>query len=121
MGEYEIQVLDSWGRRKLGGGDMGAVYGASPPQVNASKKPGQWQQYVIDFRAPKFDSSEKKNEKAKLLKVELNGQVLHENLILDKETPGGVTGDEAPEGPLMFQGNHGPVAYRNIIVTPLVK
>ena len=35
------------------------------------------------------------------------------------KTPGGVTGKEAPEGPLMFQGNHGPVAYRNIVVTPL--
>jgi len=121
MGEYEIQVLDSWGRQKMGGGDMGAVYGASPPRVNASKKPGQWQQYVIDFRTPKFDSSGQKTDKAKLLRVELNGQVLHEKLVMEKETPGGVAGKEAPTGPLMFQGNHGPVAYRNIIVTPLEK
>jgi len=121
MGEYEIQVLDSWGRQKMGGGDMGAVYGASPPRVNASKKPGQWQQYVIDFRAPKFDSSEQKTNKAELLKVELNGQVLHEKLVMDKETPGGVIGRESPTGPLMFQGNHGPVAYRNIIIKPLAK
>jgi hypothetical protein len=121
MGEYEIQVLDSWGRQKMGGGDMGAVYGASPPGVNASKKPGQWQQYIIDFRAPKFDSSGKKVEKAELLKVELNGQDLHEKLKMNQQTPGGVTGTEAPTGPLMFQGNHGPVAYRNIIVTPMAK
>jgi hypothetical protein len=119
MGEYEIQVLDSWGRQKMGGGDMGAVYGASPPRVNASKKPGQWQQYVIDFRAPKFDSSGRKTDKAMLLKVELNGQVLHENLVMENQTPGGVAGTEAPAGPLMFQGNHGPVAYRNIVVKPL--
>jgi len=119
MGEYEIQVLDSWGRRKMTGGDMGAVYGASPPKVNASKKPGQWQKYVVDFQAPKFDSSGKKTEKAKLLKVELNSQILHENLVMDKETPGGVSGKEEPTGPLMFQGNHGPVAYRNIIIKPL--
>ena len=121
MGEYEIQVLDSWGRQKMGGGDMGAVYGASPPRVNASKMPGQWQQYVIDFLAPKFDSSGQKTEKAKLLRVELNGQILHEKLVMEKETPGGVAGKEAPTGPLMFQGNHGPVAYRNIIVKPLAK
>jgi hypothetical protein len=121
MGEYEIQVLDSWGRERLSGGDMGAVYGARPPRVNASKKPGQWQQYVIDFRAPKFDSSNQKTEKAELLKVELNGQVLHEKLVMDKQTPGGVTGEESSDGSLMFQGNHGPVAYRNIIVTPLAK
>jgi len=122
MGEYEIQVLDSWGRQKMGGGDMGAVYGASKPKVNASKKPGQWQQYIIDFQAPKFDSSGKKKDKAKLLKVELNGQILHKkDLEMDKQTPGGVTGTEAPTGPLMFQGNHGPVAYRNIIVKRLEK
>jgi hypothetical protein len=121
MGEYEIQVLDSWGRQKMGGGDMGAVFGASPPRVNACKKPGEWQQYVIDFRAPKFDSSGQKTERAGLLRVELNGRVLHENLVMDKQTPGGVSGTEASTGPLMFQGNHGPVAYRNIIVTPLAK
>ena len=123
MGEYEIQVLDSWGRKKMTGGDMGAVYGASPPRVNASKKPGKWQKYVIDFRAPKFDANDKKveNGTARLLRVELNGQVLHENLVMEKETPGGVTGREWPTGPLMFQGNHGPVAYRNIIVKPLAK
>ncbi|MEA3225976.1 MAG: DUF1080 domain-containing protein [Planctomycetota bacterium] len=121
MGEYEIQVLDSWGREKMSGGDMGAVYGASPPRVNASKRPGQWQSYVVDFRAPKFNAAGKKTDKAKLLRVELNGQVLHENLTMDKETPGGVTGKEAPTGPLMFQGNHGPVAYRNIIVKPVKK
>ncbi|MBW8041472.1 MAG: DUF1080 domain-containing protein [Planctomycetes bacterium] len=121
MGEYEIQVLDSWGRVKMGNGDMGAVYGASPPPVNASRKPGEWQKYVIDFLAPKFDASGKKIKNAELIKVELNGQVLHENLEMKSQTPGGVSGREAPTGPLMFQGNHGPVAYRNIKIKPLVK
>ncbi|MHC4642574.1 MAG: 3-keto-disaccharide hydrolase, partial [Planctomycetota bacterium] len=121
MGEYEIQVLDSWGRDRMGNGDMGAVYGASPPPVNACKRPGEWQKYVIDFIAPKFDASGKKIANARLLKVQLNGQVLHENLEMKSQTPGGVYGREAPTGPLMFQGNHGPVAYRNIIVKPLLK
>ena len=121
MGEYEIQVLDSWGRTKLTGGDMGAVYGASPPTVNASRRPGEWQRYIIDFTAPKFDSAGNKTQKAQLLRVELNGKVLHEDLTMDKQTPGGVAGREAPTGPLMFQGNHGPVAYRNIVVKPLNK
>ena len=121
MGEYEIQVLDSWGKQKMTGGDMGAVYGASPPKVNASKEPGQWQKYVIDFRTPKYDSAGKKTTKAELVKVELNGKTLHQDLVMDKQTPGGVSGKEAPAGPLMFQGNHGPVAYRNIVVKPLKK
>lgn len=119
MGEYEVQVLDSYSKTKMDSSDMGAIYGASPPKVNACKKPGQWQKYVIDFLAPKFDANGVKIANAKLLKVELNGQVLHENIELPGPTPGGVTGKEATTGPLMFQGNHGPVAYRNIKIKPL--
>ena len=48
-GEYEVQVLDSYGRKKLGMGDMGAIYGAKPPSTNACKKPGEWQKYIILF------------------------------------------------------------------------
>lgn len=117
MGEYEVQVLDSFGREKMGNGDMGAIYGGFAPPVNASKKPGEWQQYVIEWQAPKFEG-DKKVKNAEFVKVELNGQVLHKNLVMPDKTPGGVTGKEAPAGPLMFQGNHGPVAYRNIVVTP---
>src|SRR4030042_597958 len=103
MGEYEIQVLDSYGKEKMGQGDMGALYGAAPPAVNACKKPGQWQKYIIEFQAPKFDSGGKKIENAKFLKVELNGQVWQENLEMPGQTPGGLTGKEAPIGPLMFR------------------
>ena len=119
MGEYEIQVLDSYGKKKLGMGDMGAVYGAAAPPINACKPAGEWQTFLIDFRAPRFDKSGKKVKNARLVKVALNGKVLHENLELGKHTPGGVTGREHPIGPLMFQGNHGEVAYRNIYITPL--
>ena len=124
MGEYEIQVLDSWGRVKMGAGDMGAIYGASPPRVNACKRPGQWQRYIIDFKAPRFDASGKKiaGKDAEFVKIELNGQLLHENIKMEKGSTGSaLVGKEAPTGPLMFQGNHGPVAFRNIIVKPLAK
>jgi len=121
MGEYEVQVLDSWGKEKMENSDMGAVYGAAPPPVNACKEPGQWQKYIIEFVAPKFDANGKKIKNAKFLKIELNGQLLHENLEMPGPTPGGVTGNEAPVGPIMFQGNHGPVAYRNIMIKPLNK
>ena len=122
MGKYEIQVLDSWERVKMGRGDMGAIYGAGAPRVNACKTPGEWQKYVIEFQAPRFDTNDRKTENAKFIKVELNGEVLHEkNLEMSGSTGGALTGREAPTGPLMFQGNHGPVAYRNIIVKPLIK
>jgi hypothetical protein len=121
MGEYEVQVLDSYGKMEMGNGDMGAIYGGYAPPINASKKPGQWQQYVIEWRAPKFDEKGNKIRNAEFLKVELNGQLLHKNLVMKDKTPGGLTGEEVAEGPLMFQGNHGPVAYRNIVVKPLAR
>ena len=119
MGEYEVQILDSFGRKQLGMGDMGAIYGAAVPRVNASKAPGVWQKYYIEYRAPKFDAAGKKTANGKVVKVTLNGEVIHENVELKGVGGGGVTGREAPTGPLMFQGNHGPVAYRNIKIIPL--
>ena len=119
MGEYEIQVLDSFGKEKMGMGDIGALYNAQAPRVNASKAPGEWQKFVIDFRAPKFDADGKKTANAKFVKIELNGQAIQENVEMKGPTPGGITGKEAPTGPLMFQGDHGPVAYRAIKVTPV--
>lgn len=121
MGEYEIQVLDSFGRETMGMGDMGAIYGATPPKKNATREPGTWQKYVIEYTAPRFDAQGNKTENARVLSVVLNGETIQENVEMKGATPGGVTGKEAAQGPLMFQGNHGPVAYRKIRITPLEK
>ena len=118
MGEYEVQIFDSYGRKKVGAGDLGGLYGAAPPRVNAAKAPGTWQKMVIDFRAHRFKGG-KKIANATFLKVRLNGQVIHQNVEMKGPTPSGVTGKEAARGPLMFQGDHGPVAYRNIKILPL--
>jgi hypothetical protein len=117
MGEYEIQVLDSYGRERMRPGDLGGLYGAAAPMKNASKKPGEWQKFVIEFQAPKFEG-DKKVANAKFIKVTLNGEVIHENVEMKGVTPTGVTEKEAPTGPLMFQGNHDVVAFRNIRITP---
>lgn len=119
MGEYEVQVLDSFGKEKVGTGDMGGIYAAAAPRVNASRPPGEWQKFVIDFRAPKFDAGGKRTSPATFVKVELNGQLIHENLEMKAPTPGGLTGKEAARGPILLQGDHGAVAYRNIRVKPL--
>ena len=121
MGEYEVQVFDSFGKPadKMGTGDMGAIYSAAKPTKNPIRAPGQWNKYVIDFRAPKFNDKGERTSKAKFVKVELNGEVLHENIEMNGPTPGGITGKEAPTGPIMFQGDHGPIAYRNIKITPV--
>ena len=120
MGEYEVQVLDSFGKDKNPGpGDMGAIYGAAPPKNPLYKKPGEWSKYEIHFQAPRFDAAGKKTQNARFVKVTLNGRTIHENVEMKGPTPSGVTGKEHPRGPIMFQGDHGPVAYRNIRVKPL--
>jgi hypothetical protein len=117
MGEYEIQVLDSYGKERASTSDLGGLYRVAAPSKNAAKKPGEWQKFVIEYQAPKFEG-DKKVANARFIKVTLNGEVIHENVEMKGVTPTGVTGKEAPTGPLMLQGDHGPVAYRNIKVTP---
>lgn len=120
MGEYEVQVLDSFGNdANPGPGDMGAIYGAQPPTKPKYRAPGEWNNYEIHWLAPKFDADGKKTANAKFNKIILNGAVIHENLEMKGPTPGGVDGKEKAKGPIMFQGNHGPVAYRNIKIAPL--
>jgi Domain of Unknown Function (DUF1080) len=126
LGRYEIQVLDSWGVKDLKYSDCGGVYGSCsdpkpdfhgrPPSANASKPPGEWQSFDILFRAPRFDSAGKKTENARFVKVTHNGQVIHENVEVPRPTCAARWLDEKPSGPLMLQGDHGPVAYRNIVL-----
>jgi len=120
MGEYEVQIADSFAKAgRLGQGDMGAIYSAAAPSVNACGVPGTWQTYEIEFVAPKFDASGNKTANALFKKVILNGVVVQENVEVKDSTGGGVTGKEAATGPLMLQGNHGPAAFRNIeIIVP---
>jgi hypothetical protein len=118
MGEYEVQIYDTYGKKGLKVGDMASIYTYAAPSVDACKKPGEWQKFVIDFDAPKFEGG-KKIANGKFVKVTFNDQVIHENVELTKGvTPGGLTGKEAATGPLMFQGDHGAVAFRNIKITP---
>lgn len=116
MGEYEVQILDSYGKKDVGPGDMGGIYITAAPRKNVAKAPGEWQKFVIEFVAPKFDG-DKKTANAKFRKVTLNGEVIHENVEVKGPTTSSLTGKESPRGPLMLQGDHGPVAFRNLKVT----
>jgi len=122
-GLYEVQVFDSFGSTgPLTFSDGGAIYqrwenekgfGGSPPRTNASRAPGEWQYYRIWFRAPRFRNG-KKVEHARFERVIYNGVVVQENFVCDGPTRSALEIPEAPENPLMLQGDHGPVAYRNI-------
>jgi hypothetical protein len=117
MGEYEVQILDSYGKKKLAYGDVGGIYNTSAPRVNAAKRPGEWQKFVIDFRAPRFKDG-KKVANARFLRVTLNGTLIQEDVEVKGPTTAALTGREAPSGPLLLQGDHGPVAFRNLKIIP---
>ena len=126
-GNYEIQILDSYGIKKPTAGHCGGIYPraetqpsyhyldeGSPPRVNAAKPPGQWQTLDIFFLSPRFDKDGKKTAHAKFVKVVHNGQVIQEN----QEVPyaSGTNWDrkQYARGPIIIQGDHGPIAIRNV-------
>jgi hypothetical protein len=121
MGRYEVQVLDSFGKpdNKLSQGDVGAIYSAAKPSTNAAKPPGEWQTFQIVFQAPRFDAAGKKTANAKFLSIKLNGKEIQKDVEVKGPTGGQLYGDEKPKGPLLFQGDHGVVAFRNVRVKPL--
>lgn len=128
QGLYEIQILDSFGVKTPGVHDCGAIYerwinnkgvGGSAPLKNASRRPGEWQSFHVWFRAPRFDTAGRKVEDAQFLRVEHNGTLVHENVIVVGPTRASMEFPEAPNNPLMIQGDHGPVALRNIYFRPL--
>jgi hypothetical protein len=130
MGRYEVQVYDSYGveKDKYPGIECGGIYPrwvegreveGHSPRVNASKPPGQWQTFDIVFRAPRFDASGRKITNAKFVKIAHNGKVIHENVELTGPTRGPGWEDEKPAGPLLLQGDHGPVAYRSLQIKPV--
>lgn len=128
QGRYELQLLDSWGVKTPRFSDAGGIYqrwdpqrGAGregfegvSPRVNASRAPGLWQHLRILFRAPRFDAKGNKIANARFVRVEHNGVVIHENVQVTGPTRGAMFQDEQPAGPLMIQGDHGPVALRGV-------
>ncbi len=128
QGRYEVQLYDSWGKKTVKYSDCGGIYerwddsrgkgkegyeGYAPRQ-NASKAPGLWQTLEIDFQAPRFDANGKKIANAMFKKVILNGLVVQENIEVSGMTRGAIFDKEAPFGPILIQGDHGPVAFRNL-------
>ena len=124
MGQYEIQVLDSYKNITYPDGQCGALYGRAKPLVNASRGPGEWQSYDVTFHRPIFNKAGDVTRKAKFHVIH-NGHVIHDNLELS-----GGTGWRGPhsiseykkhgdKGPLKMQDHGNPVRFRNVWVKPL--
>ncbi len=127
QGRYEIQLFDSWGKLNPTYSDCGGVYQrwdekrtdhkgyeGIAPLTNAAKAPGLWQHLHLVFRAPKFDASGQKTANARFEEVHLNGALVQDQVEVTGPTRSGMFEDEKSTGPLMFQGDHGKVAFKNI-------
>ena len=133
QGHDEVQIFDSFGVATPAYGDAGGIYvgfskfehlandkfAGSPPRVNAARRQGEWQSYLIWFRAPRFDASGTKTANAQFLRVWHNGILVQKQVEVDETTTSAMGTPEAPRGPLMIQGDHGFVALRNIYIRPL--
>jgi len=129
-GLYEIQIYDSFGTNpEKPGAICGTLYnyipvnetylGAVGPLVRAERPVGLWQTLQVWFQAPRFDAAGQKTAKAKFLRVLLNGVLIQENVERDGPTQAAMKIPEAARNPLMLQGDHTQIAYRNIYVRPL--
>jgi Domain of Unknown Function (DUF1080) len=141
-GLFEIQVSDSFGKPKVGWHDCGALYERAFPPDNLAKPPGVWQSYDITLKGKKLsllwngqlvyrdqdvrygetdrDAFERLNQenagKPEALRVKLreeNGRYV--GYFGEGGTRSGLDGPDRP-GPILLQGDHGPVAYRNIMI-----
>lgn len=106
-GLYEIQVLDSHGK-PLDNHNMGAIYSRVTPALSAEKPAGEWQ--TLDLTLVDRHAT-----------VILNGKKIIDNAPLLGCTGGALFSDESRPGPIMLQGDHGPVSYRNLVLKPVVR
>ena len=113
----EIQIFHSFGKRKPGKHDMGAIYDCQEPSMSADKPIGKWNRFVITFAGNR-------------LKVVLNAkQVIDADLDKWKElhlNPDGTANkfdwpirDLPEKGHIGLQDHNTPVWYRRIRVKPL--
>jgi len=103
-GRYEVQILDDDGTAPQKG-TLGAVYGFLPPSAIVSKKPGDWQTYDITLTG-------------RMVTIVANGTTIICNQEIPGITGGALNSNEGEPGPIMLQGDHEPIEYRNIVLIP---
>jgi hypothetical protein len=104
-GRYEIQIYDNYGKPPDAHGN-GALYSRIAPSTNASRPPGEWQQ--LEARLV-----------GKTLTVKLNGTVIIDRKDVVGPTAIVMDANEGMPGPIVLQGDHGPIEFRKVEVIPL--
>jgi hypothetical protein len=120
MGLYEIQIFDSYNEKLYPDGQAAAIYGQTPPLVNVTRPPGQWQTFDLLFTAPRFDG-ERLVAPARVTLFH-NGVVVHLNEVVHGETFHLALPEyrqKVSSGPIMLLGHNCPVRFRNVWVRPL--
>lgn len=120
MGRYEVQILDSFENPSYPDGQCSALYGQTPPLVNACRAPGQWQTYDILFRAPRFEGKELL-QPARVTVIQ-NGVVTQwDQAYIGASTHRrvGTYSPHPPKGPVKIQDHGNPIRFRNIWVREL--
>jgi hypothetical protein len=115
MGLYEIQIFDSYNEKIYPDGMAGAIYGQTPPRVNATLPPGEWQTFDIVFSAPVFEGE--RLVKPARVTLFCNGVLVHLNEEIRGETNHRVLPEhkrKINKGPLVLSGHDCPVRFRNI-------
>ncbi|MGB5369238.1 MAG: DUF1080 domain-containing protein, partial [Flavobacteriaceae bacterium] len=77
------------------------------PSEAAEKPAGEWQSLDITL----VDRH---------ITVIFNGKKIVDNQAVDGPTGGAISSDVFAPGPIYLQGDHGMVAYRNIVLTPVL-
>jgi hypothetical protein len=104
-GRYEMQIQDDAGKA-IDSLRMGGIYGFLKPAANASGKPGEWQTCDITLLGRRVT-------------VILNGHSIIANEEIPGITGGALDSNEGEPGPLMLQGDHGRIAFRKMLITPV--
>ncbi|MDX2303829.1 MAG: DUF1080 domain-containing protein [Microscillaceae bacterium] len=121
MGLYELQVLNSYENKTYSNGQAGSLYKQHIPLVNASKKPGTWQEYDVIFTAPVFESNGELKSPARITVLH-NGVLIQNNVELKGPTLyiGHPKYEAHPAKlPLKLQDHGNLVRFRNIWVREL--